>query len=100
MCMIVTRGSEVNTGSVEADIKYVLWAREKYLVNTDPQRRCYDGCYFSSEMRWSEWERFDSSTTKVGVELRHKFWVELNDYAVSQRGEDARREFRITEELG
>jgi hypothetical protein len=28
-------------------------------------------------------------------EARLKFWTELNDYAVSQRGEGAKREFKI-----
>lgn len=34
---------------------HILWYRKKVEVNTDPQRRCYDGCHFSSEMRWTAW---------------------------------------------
>lgn len=32
------------------------WVRESYMANTDPQRRCYDGCNFSEEKRWTEWQ--------------------------------------------
>lgn len=30
--------------------------RKKVTVNTDPQRRCYNGCHFSSIDVWTEWE--------------------------------------------
>jgi hypothetical protein len=72
----------------------VLLTRERRLVNTDPQRRCYNGCHFSSEWQWTPWEileRFPIEQT----EAKLKFWTELNDYAVSQRGEGAKREFKI-----
>jgi hypothetical protein len=74
----------------------VLLTRERRLVNTDPQRRCYNGCHFSSEWQWTPWEileRFPIEQT----EAKLKFWTELNDYAVSQRGEGAKREFKIKE---
>ena len=35
---------------------HILWFRKKFEVNTDPQRRCYNGCHFSSEMRWTAWD--------------------------------------------
>ena len=66
--------------------------RKRILVNTDPQRRCYNGCHFSSELIWTEWETLES----VGSEGRLKFWQELNDGAVAARGESARSEFRLT----
>ncbi len=37
-------------------IHYTLWVRKQIEVNTDPQRRCYNGCNFSSEMQWTAWE--------------------------------------------
>jgi len=37
---------------------YELHIRRGVLVNTDPQRRCYDGCHFSSRVDWSDWERW------------------------------------------
>ena len=35
--------------------KYVMSYRKKVTRNTDPQRRCYDGCHFSSVEEWSNW---------------------------------------------
>lgn len=32
-----------------------IWTRESYMVNTDPQRRCYNGCNFSERKEWTEW---------------------------------------------
>lgn len=75
----------------------VLFVRRRIEVNTDPQRRCYNGCHFSSELRWTAWEsldRFDSSKT----EDKLKFWRELNDYAVSQRGDSAKCEYKVEPE--
>ena len=69
--------------------------RTKMEVNTDPQRRCYNGCHAKSEMRWTAWEVLDSNIPDNNVERKLKFWVELNEYAVSQRGESARKEFRV-----
>lgn len=76
---------------------YVLLCRGMEFVNTDPQRRCYNGCYFSYEHRWGAWEELDRPATLEIAERRLKFWRELNDYAVSQRGEGARKEFKIVE---
>lgn len=75
-----------------------IWRRWRRLVNTDPQRRCYDGCHFSSELVWAQWEVIESQRfLRPGADLeqRLKFWRELNEYAVSQRGENARCEYRI-----
>ena len=70
--------------------------RQQLEVNNDPQRRCYNGCHFSTELVWTPWEVLDSTCTPDNIEKRLTFWRELNDYAISERGEGARREFRIT----
>ena len=73
-----------------AEIQY----REHVLVNTDPQRRCYNGCHFKSEVVWSSWTTVD--TCKKGVADGHlAFWKDLNRYDVSQRGSSVHREFRV-----
>jgi hypothetical protein len=77
---------------------YVLMTRECYEVNTDPQRRCYDGCHFSSEIVWTAWSTLDRLPNAEAAARKLKFWRELNDYAVSQRGEGAKREFKIVEQ--
>jgi hypothetical protein len=71
-----------------------LVVRQQHEVNTDPQRRCYNGCHFSSELQWSSFELLQTVTPENSEE-RLTFWRELNDYAVSQRGESARKEFKI-----
>ncbi len=62
-------------------------------MNTDPQRRCYNGCHAKSEMQWAAWEDLNLHVSEDTVEDKLKFWRDLNDYAVSQRGEGARRQF-------
>ena len=37
-------------------MKYAVLSRKQVEVNTDPGRRCYDGCHADSETVWSEWE--------------------------------------------
>lgn len=69
--------------------------RVRRLVNTDPQRRCYNGCHYSSELQWTDWNTLENQVSEDAVTDRVKFWRELNDYAISERGEGARRELRI-----
>lgn len=71
-----------------------IYERRLAEVNTDHQRRCYNGCHFSSEFVHTQWELLETTTTEK-TEKRLKFWKELNDYAVSQRGKGAKREFKI-----
>lgn len=77
---------------------FSIMTRHKILINTDPQRRCYNGCHFSSELVWSEWDLLQCNIPEGKTEDRLKFWRELNDYAVSQRGESARAEFKLEEQ--
>jgi hypothetical protein len=69
-----------------------IHVRSQHLVNTDPQRRCYNGCHFSSKLQWSGWEHLETCPEDK-IKQRLGFWVDLNDYAVSQRGKSAKREF-------
>lgn len=71
-----------------------LYMRKRVLVNTDPQRRCYNGAHFSSELQWLAWESLGAVPPEK-EESQLQFWRELNDYAVSQRGEGARTEFKL-----
>lgn len=74
-----------------------ILTRSQHLVNTDPMRRCYNGCHFSSELQWGPWEVLERMVESK-AEDRLAFWKNLNDYAVSARGESARREFKIEHE--
>jgi len=78
--------------------KFIIMRRMRQLVNTDPQRRCYNGCHAASELVWTDWEVFDIRATHEAAERRLIFWDDLSDYAVSARGESARSEYRIDEE--
>lgn len=71
--------------------------RKQILVNTDPQRRCYNGCNFSEELQWTGWSVLEVGIPQERIEQRLTFWRELNDYAVSQRGEGAKSEFKTEE---
>lgn len=72
---------------------YTIRRRRLVEVNTDPQRRCYNGCHFSSEFVWTPWETFYYNIPQEDIEDKLKFWIDLNNYAVSQRGEGARCEY-------
>ena len=76
----------------------IIEKRSRFLVNTDPQRRCYYGCHAKSELLWGEWDWLELNVPEEKVEQRLASWRELNDYAVSQRGESARSEFRAVED--
>lgn len=74
---------------------YAIETRLQVEVNTDPQRRCYNGCNFSSKVVWTAWEVLHSEVPKNEVERKLKFWRGLNSYAVSQRGKiGTLREYR------
>lgn len=71
-----------------------IYVRRLIEINTDPQRRCYNGCHAKSELVWTNWELLESEVSLEKVSRKLEFWRELNDYAISQRGEaDTRCEF-------
>lgn len=72
---------------------YKIQKRAQILVNTDPQRRCYNGAHFSSELQWTGWVNLETEE-ETKLDRRLEFWRELNDYAVKTRGESAKVEFR------
>lgn len=65
-------------------------------VIIDPQRRVYNGCIHSSKQVFTEFEILESNIDENKVEERLAFWIDLNDYAVSQRGKSSRNKYRIT----
>jgi len=42
--------------------QFAIEQRTRVLVNTDPEGRCYNGCNFSEEHRWSGWQRIHTTT--------------------------------------
>ncbi len=39
-------------------MNYEVHIRRGVLINDDPQKRCYNGCYFKSHIEWDEWEHW------------------------------------------
>jgi hypothetical protein len=79
----------------------VIQMRCRVEVNTDPQRRCYWGAHASSELVWTQWVDLESMKfmkPDTDPQERLKFWRELNDYAVSARGQSAKCEYRLATE--
>lgn len=73
---------------------FQIFRRHRIVVNTDRYGRCYDGCNFSEELRWTAWSEIDMPIPSERLEARLKFWRDLNAYAVSQRGHSAKSEYK------
>lgn len=55
--------------------KFKIFLRTKRIINTDPQRRCYNGRNFSERIEYGEWEFFQEwegreFTERVAAGLR------------------------------
>ena len=55
-------------------MKHKVMVREAHMVNTDPQRRCYDGCNFSEEKRWTAWSTLSRLPTLAEAEESAASW--------------------------
>lgn len=77
---------------------HTIQRRKRRLINTDPLRRCYDGCHFSSELVWGEWEDLAFDIPEENIEHKLSWWRDLNDYAAEERGETAKCEFRAVKQ--
>lgn len=75
----------------------ILQVRKSILINTDPQRRCYNGCHYSSERIWTNWGDLEVIRTGEDEEKRLKFWRDLSTYDSSKRREKVGSEYRIVE---
>lgn len=65
--------------------RYTVFSREQHEYNTDPQRRCYDGCHFSSEWRWSEWAPLYTLPTLEEAQESVESWRQLAKSAKPRR---------------
>lgn len=80
------------------NVTFLIMMSKHIEINNDPQRRCYDGCHFSTEIFQTPWEVLDRASSREKAEQRLKFWVELNDYAVKSRGPSAKTDYKIVEQ--
>lgn len=53
-------------------MNYIVQMRKKITYNNDPQRRCYNGCHFSTASYWGPWEIWQSEieTKERAQEIR------------------------------
>lgn len=73
---------------------FLIQSREAREVNTDPQRRCYNGCHFSSEWVWGEWRTLGERSTQAEAEVIAQEW---RDYQ-KRFGGSRRLEYRVHQE--
>lgn len=55
---------------------HMLQVRYKEEINTDPRRRCYNGCHAASREVWTEWRDLLSSSSVASLEeTKGIFWA-------------------------
>lgn len=57
---------------------YRIYSRKQVEVNTDPQRRCYNGCHFSSEWVWTKWVYMGAVFSEEEAISSVQSWQNLN----------------------
>lgn len=67
---------------------FVVQYRKKIEVNTDPQRRCYDGCHASSEFVWTDWRIICTYNVKADAEDSMATFRRINPQAEYRMKED------------
>lgn len=69
-------------------MKYILYVRKRVEVNTDPQRRCYDGVHAKSEYRWTEWEVIRSDDSLEELKITKSVFMGFNpnrEYKIEEK---------------
>ena len=64
---------------------FLVQSREAFEYNTDPQRRCYHGCHFSSEWQWGPWCTLGGEATMEAAEASAQGWRDLNKGVKNRR---------------
>ena len=59
-------------------IKFKVSVRKQIEVNTDPQRRCYNGCHFSSETVWTDWTHICTYSAREDAESSVETFSSIN----------------------
>jgi len=71
-------------------MKHVVQVRKRIVVNTDPERRCYDGCNASEEEVWTDWGDVCPHTELAVAEHSCRVFKEINpgrEYRIIQSNE-------------
>ncbi len=48
---------------------FEIWIRQRRVINTDPRRRCYNGCNYSERIEYDPWHLFQTWDTMEFAEL-------------------------------
>ncbi len=59
-------------------VTHEVWFRKKVAINTDPQRRCYDGCNFSERVEWTAWGRIVGLPSREDALESARTYKEIN----------------------
>jgi len=79
-------------------MNFKIERRNRGYVNTDPQRRCYNGCVYKGEWRWSEWDAIQWNVPEEEVKECLADWRDLHAYSRSV-GSKQVCEFRAIEDI-
>lgn len=77
------------------DTRYTIAFRQQIEVNNDPQRRCYNGCHFSTEKVWTPWRELSYPKTLKEAEDRVQRWKEWDEYIHKVDGFSTVKEYKI-----
>lgn len=64
---------------------HMLQVRYKEEINTDPRRRCYDGCHAASKEVWTEWRDLFSSSSAASLEESKDVFEAANKKCLPKR---------------
>lgn len=59
---------------------FTVQYRKQIEINTDPQRRCYNGCHFSSILEWTKWKDVCTYNDKLVAESAMKSFSDINPH--------------------
>lgn len=63
-----------------------IWMRSKVVINTDPQRRCYNGCNFSERIEYGDWRLFQTwDTVEFAEQVAKGLRCDRHDIIVKEK---------------
>jgi hypothetical protein len=73
-----------------------LWIRRGQLINDDPLKRCYNGCYFASHIEWGDWEHWmDYPSLEHAKNAKRLFARETQQFKVVEK-KDERNDIQVS----
>lgn len=66
---------------------YEVHIRRGWLINDDPQKRCYNGCYYKSHMEWEPWKKWLDCPDKESADRNVRLFQRGNQQLKAVRRE-------------